>query len=81
MSAIAGVAIGMGLDRVQNSLGMPILLGGVVCVVIYLFTRKHVVSIASDGGAKINFETKGMKRETVIGFINKIETAKHKLTK
>jgi hypothetical protein len=51
---------------------------GLILVVIYYFTRRHVVTIASDGGANINFQTKGMKRETIIDFINKIEKAKNK---
>jgi hypothetical protein len=50
---------------------------GLVFIIAYFVTRKHVVSIASDGGARIGFETKGMKREAVVSLINWIEKAKH----
>lgn len=74
---LAGVVTGLSNER-QGQLGMGLAVFGVVLLLIYLFTRKHIVSIASDGGAKINFETKGMKRESVLDFINKVEKAKNK---
>ena len=49
---------------------------GGICILLYFLTRKHVITISSDGGSKINFQTKGMKRETLLDFINKIEAAK-----
>jgi hypothetical protein len=49
---------------------------GIVLILVYISTRRHIVSIASDGGARIGFETKGMKREAVVSFINGIEKAK-----
>ncbi len=49
---------------------------GGLCILLFFLTRKHIVTIASDGGAKINFQTKGMKRDMLLDFINKIETAK-----
>ena len=75
----AGIFIGL-----TNSYGgeEPMLLGtgvGAFLVLIYWLTRRHVVSISSDGGAKINFQTKGMKNEDHVNFINKIEAAKHSL--
>ncbi|KAA9327224.1 hypothetical protein F0P96_18500 [Hymenobacter busanensis] len=49
---------------------------GLVLIVAYLSTRRHIVSITSDGGTRIGFETKGLKREAVIAFVNEIEKAK-----
>jgi hypothetical protein len=49
---------------------------GSLCLFIYYIRRRHVVSIASDGGAKIHFLTKGMNRKALLDFINKIEEAK-----
>lgn len=49
---------------------------GCLFVLFYFLTRKHVITISSDGGSKINFQTKGMKREILLDFINKIELAK-----
>ncbi len=65
-----------------NNNGDAMILGlgaGAVLVLIYFFTRKHVVSISSDSGTKINFSTNGMKREKLMDFINKIERAKNDL--
>ena len=76
----AGILLAMGglLVGAQNR-GDAMVMGlgaGGLCILIYFFTRRHVVTIASDGGAKINFETKGLKREALLDFINKIEAAK-----
>lgn len=65
----------MGVNDRGGAMVMGLAVGG-VCVLLYFLTRKHVVTISSDGGAKINFETNGMKRDTLLDFINKIETAK-----
>jgi hypothetical protein len=43
----------------------------------YLFSRRHVVSVASKGGAKIVFFTKRIGRGSVIEFIDKIEKAQN----
>ena len=49
---------------------------GAICIVVFFVTRKHVITVASDGGARINFYTRGMSRENLLHFINKIEQAK-----
>jgi len=77
LAVIAGVI--MGLNGEQHNLGMYVLIAGALCIVIYWLTRKHVISIASDGGAKIKFETQGMKTDAVMEFINKVERAKSKV--
>ena len=48
---------------------------GIVLIILYLFSRKHYLTISSDGGGKIHFHTKGMKKEVLLDFINKIESA------
>ena len=53
---------------------LPVLLG-IVLLLIYFLTNKHVISIASDGGKVIVFETQGMKQEFLIDFIGKVEKA------
>lgn len=50
---------------------------GFVLVLLYLSTRRHIIKIASDGGTHIGFETKGLKREAVVSFINSVEKAKN----
>lgn len=61
-------------------LTIPIFVG-VILIILFFISRKHVVSISSDGGSSIVFETKGMKREFLEEFIDKIENASIKLKK
>lgn len=56
-----------------------LVIGGIL-LALYFGTRKHVITISSDGGAKIVVETKGMKSEDVLDFIHKIEWAKHEVS-
>ncbi|MBQ21661.1 MAG: hypothetical protein CMD31_12975 [Flavobacteriales bacterium] len=72
---LAAAGLFMGANNVGSAMILGLVLGGLF-ILIYLLTRKHVVSIASDGGAIIYFQTKGMKREVLLDFINKIEKAK-----
>jgi hypothetical protein len=65
----------MGVQDKKDIMILGLIVGG-FCILIYFLTRKHIVTIASDGGAKINFQTKGIKREALLDFINKIEVAK-----
>jgi len=55
----------------------PAIVFGLVFLCAYFLTRKHLISISSDGGASIGFETTGLKRDAVIAFINGIEEAKN----
>lgn len=48
---------------------------GVILLVIYFRTRKHVVAIVSNGGKEIHFHTKGMKHDGVLKFMNQLEEA------
>ncbi|MGI4873037.1 MAG: hypothetical protein ACRYFX_17895 [Janthinobacterium lividum] len=36
-----------------------------------------MVSITADSGTRLSFETKGMRREAVIGFLDHLEQAKN----
>jgi hypothetical protein len=46
-------------------------------ILTFFLSRRHTITIASDGGTKINFNTKGMHRDAILHFINKIESAKN----
>jgi hypothetical protein len=72
---IGGIAVGASGGK-PEALSLFIILG-IILILVYYFTRSHAVSITSDSGVKINYQTKGMKTEDHINFINKIETAKH----
>lgn len=60
--------------------GSDALTGGVVLGAIFFaiwwFTRKHIISIASDGGSAMNFEVEGMGQEKVNEFIDNVSLAK-----
>lgn len=78
---LGAVAILLGAFSLQR-LGGPEVPGlaivvGLVFIVAYFTTRKHIVSIASDGGSRIGFVTTGLKREAVVAFVNGIEKAKN----
>jgi len=49
-----------------------------VLVAAYFFTRRAVISIASNGGEAILVPTQGMKREVIISFIEAVEREKLK---
>lgn len=59
-------------------LTLPILVG-IILIFMFFTSKKHVVSITPDGGKPIIFETKGMKRDFLEDFINKVEDASMKL--
>lgn len=59
-------------------LTLPILVG-LILIVIFFTSKKHIVSITPDGGNPIIFETKGMKRDFLESFIDKVEAASLKL--
>ncbi len=46
-----------------------------IFLLIFLLTRRHYVSISSNGSVKINLLIKGMKSNKVLEFLNKIEQA------
>lgn len=74
---ISGLLIGVTGDapEISGAIAGP----GVFLIIVYLLSRKHIVSISSDSGIKINFQTKGMTTDKHLHFINKIETAKNNL--
>lgn len=45
---------------------------------VWWFTRKHIVSIASDGGARLNVEAHGMHEDQIDNFIYSVSEAKQK---
>ena len=56
-----------------------IILVGVILIVLFFLTKKHVISIIPDGGKPIILEVKGMKRDFLEDFNNKVEGASMKL--
>ncbi len=56
----------------------PVLIG-IFLIIKFFRSKRHVVSVIPDGGKPIIFETKGMKRDFLEDFINKVEAASMKL--
>ena len=52
-----------------------IFLGGIF-LALWWFTRKHVVSVSSNGGSSLNFIVQGMADEKISDFVHKISVAK-----
>ncbi|MFD2717888.1 hypothetical protein ACFST9_04130 [Hymenobacter monticola] len=79
IGTLIALAGGLGLTQGGQAslIGFAGALVGAFLILAYFMTRKHMVSIASDGGARIGFATTGMKREYVVGLINSLEMAKH----
>lgn len=46
----------------ESTISLGILLVGVVFLLLYYFSRKHLVSIISDSGDSIDFQTQGIKK-------------------
>lgn len=57
---------------------IPVIIG-IILLIIYFVSKKHTVIITPDGGKPIIFEIKGMKRDYLEDFINKVEGASMKL--
>ena len=57
---------------------IPILVG-LILVYRFFTLKRHVISVTPDGGKPIIFETKGMKRNFLDDFIDKVEQTSMKL--
>lgn len=65
----------------QGDALLALLILGVIFIIYYLMTRRHVVSIISNSGRAISFQSSGMRRETLLKFIDKVEKAKYEYDK
>ena len=75
--AILSIIIGYVVNLSQGEEGFVLFgLGlGIVFIIFYLASRKHFITISSNGKGDINFHTKGMKKDIILDFINKVEKA------
>lgn len=72
---LAGGVIG-DLGGAESSAG-PLLLGGIF-IAIWWFSRKHIVTVSSDGGSSLNILVKGMSDAKIEDFITSIQEVKLK---
>ncbi len=54
---------------------------GIIFIAVYFNTRKHFVTISSDGSSKLVFQTQGVRTDELIGFLDRIEKVKMDLSK
>jgi hypothetical protein len=72
---LAGGVIG-DLGGAESSAG-PLLLGGIF-IAVWWFSRKHIVTVSSDGGSSLNILVKGMSDAKIEDFITSIQEVKLK---
>ena len=80
MGIAAVIAGGYFLNEPDNTISVILFLASIGLIALFFFSRTHVVNIASPS-ASIQFQTKGLKKEKVIHFIDQIEKAKVKFLK
>jgi len=74
--AVMGFVVALfGFANNESELALFGLVAGGILIASYIGTRKHTLSITSDGGKEILFHTKGMKQEAVLKFMNQVEHA------
>lgn len=74
LSVLGGLLTGSSSNNVSAMAGGIIL--GVIFLAIWWFTRKHIVSISSNGGSRMNFGVEGMDSSKIEEFINTLHDAK-----
>jgi hypothetical protein len=66
----------MGFEIGEKML-IPII-ASIFFVLVWWFTRNHIVSIASDGGARLNSIAHGMREDQIDNFVHSVSEAKQK---
>jgi hypothetical protein len=69
-------SLALGPDSEAKAIGGISLVIGLVFILAYRLSRKHVVSIISDCGHSINFLVTGLKSADIVAFINKVDQAR-----
>ena len=54
--------------------------GGGIFFAIWWFTRKHVVTITSDGGSSLNYMIQGISTDNIHDFVHQVSAAKQNRT-
>lgn len=77
---ISALGLLLGLATVGREVDEKVSFGSFVAAVIFLIlwsnSRKHVVTIASNGGGKLNIPVEGTNEAFVNDFVDKLEAAK-----
>ena len=63
-------------DDIEQIMGGVSLGVGVILIIAFFVTRKHVLTISPDGGMSLDASVKGVSNERIEEFITKIQEAK-----
>ena len=74
--ALAGLSMSATHGGGQMAVG-GLVVGG-ICIAIWWFSRKHLVTISSDGGSHLNFVVEQMSDDKIEDFITNVQEAKLK---
>lgn len=76
--AALGLIVGaVTVDRAyEGGLSFGAFIVAVIFLLLWLNSRRHVITISSNGGAKLNFLVERMGEEQVQDFVDKVEVAK-----
>lgn len=74
MFLAVGLLLAMG-GKDMGPIGAAGALFGIIGIIYYFLTRKHVVLISADNGRGIQFESKGLNQDAINKFINQVEGA------
>lgn len=69
--ALIGGCFGQAIIQPNNFFVFGLIVA-VICVGIWWYTRKHVVSIQPDGGVSLDFMVQGMRDEQINDFVHKV---------
>ncbi len=75
---IIGVILAIGglLMSAEGDMGVAGLIVGGIFIALWWFSRKHLVTISSDGGKALNFAVEQMTDDKIEEFVTKIQEAK-----
>lgn len=74
------IGAGVALNDGDEDIVLYLIIGAAIFGLLYFSSRRHVIKIASPSGA-FQFVVKGMGRDKVLDFVNKIEQARKELLK
>lgn len=74
--AVVVVAMGFAFSDRNSSALMGSIVIAIACIIAWYMSRRHIISISSDGGAALNFEVTGMSTDAIDDFIYNVSLAK-----
>ncbi len=75
MGAITGLVSIYGIVQEEMELFIPLIVLALLFFIGYYKSRKHLISIRSDGANKLQFRTQDLSYKEVVDFINQVESA------